>query len=74
MQTWPEVLDRLDYCYELFSSSAVVLLGSLKSLAVVSDNHLTFTLDLGQNSSHTVVAGVGVQDVLFDWISIRQNW
>jgi len=69
-QIWLEVLDRL----KLFPSSAVAFLGSCESLAVVSYNHLTSTLHLGENSFYAVVAGVGVQDVLIGWIRIRKNW
>jgi len=74
IQMWPKVLDRFDYCSEFFPSGAVALLGSREGLAVVSQDHLTSTLNLRQNGSHTVVVGVSVQDELVGWIRIRQNW
>jgi len=71
---WPEVLDCLNYCQELLPDNTVVLLSGRESLAIVSHNHLTSTLDLGQKSSHAVVADVAVQDVVFGWFRIRQDW
>jgi len=52
---------------------AVILLGSGESFAVVSNDHVPAILDLRQYSTHIVVAGISVQDVLPCGIGVGQN-
>lgn len=73
IQIWPEVPIYLGYCQEFFPGGRVILFGSGKSFAVVSDGHPLTILDLRQCCTHIVVTGVNIQVVFLSRIQVCRD-
>jgi len=68
-----EMFQSLHNCRQLSASHIAVCLGIGQSFAEVGHNPVAAVLYLGQNSTNSHIAGVGVEDELLPWSRVAQD-
>ena len=69
-----EMLDSFDNCQQLFPGGAVLMLWTAQNLAVISHRTLTSLLQLRENCTNCMIAGICVQYESIIWIGVAEEW